>query len=101
MKLTQAELADRYTILCLKREHGLPVEEDVSQYAAELMQVDCSELLTVNRRMWELEDQISQTTDLAEIGALYLELRAWTLQRVAAKNRIAERCGEPREVKGY
>jgi hypothetical protein len=100
MKMTTAEVADKYTILCLKQMAGLPVG-DLHEYTKALENIDFTELFKINREMWDLEDRITQETNLEMIGIHYLALRDLTQQRVIAKNKIALQCGEHFEVKGY
>ena len=101
MKISVAEIADKYTILLLKQEAGLIVHEDVQEYEKALQGVDWQELYAINQQMWDHEEIISTTTDLNSIGEHYLALRSLTLKRVAAKNKIAVQYGEHLEVKGY
>ena len=103
MHMPLADVADRYTILLLKLEHGLKVQEDLGPYI-ELLDwyaVDYTELMRINRRMWDLENEITAERDLARIGALYLALRKMTVKRVEAKNRIAQSVNQPQEAKNY
>lgn len=103
MHMPLADVADRYTILLLKMEHGLKVQEDLGPYI-ELLDwygIDSTELLTINRRMWDLEDEITDELDMTRVGYLYLALRKMTVKRVEAKNRIALLVNQPQEAKNY
>lgn len=103
MEYTTADLVDRYTILLLKQEHG-------QDHIAELAEIknggkpdgiDYSLLLQINRLMWNIEEKISSTTDIAMLGAYCLSLRHLNMLRIVAKNVIASGCEEPTEVKSY
>lgn len=101
MLLSMAEIVDKYTILRLKKEHGLPIAEDLSLYESAVGDLDYSELYSINRMMWILEEFVSGELDLGRVGAFYLALRFLTVKRVEAKNRIARQFNEAIEVKGY
>jgi len=101
MKMPIAEVADRYTILLIKKEHGLNVDEDLEQYKSALRGVHTLSLYIINKAMWVLEDAISVECNMASIGATYLELRKLTLERTTAKNKIAAEHGGPIERKNY
>jgi hypothetical protein len=101
MKMLIADIADRYTILLLKKEHEVEVDEDLEQYEEELKGVDTSSLYSVNRSMWKLEDMITYEPDAEVIGLHYLTLRRLTKKRVEERNLIAAKHGEPLERKTY
>jgi len=103
MEIPIADVADRWTILCLKHEHGQTVILELERYGEELGKhnVDCAELSQINEWMWEIEDKITAATGYYEIGRLYKKLRDLTLKRVAAKNAIAREHGGVIEEKTY
>lgn len=102
MEMPIADVVDRYTILLIKQEHGLNVTDaELEEYCLVSSGYNFVDLLNINSQMWDLEEQISKTRSLTEIGRLYVELRRLTKRRVEAKNRIAFLCNEPREVKSY
>lgn len=99
--MTTAEEADAYTILLLKKEHGLDVTipEESKEFNKE--DSNCAELYRINSMMWEIEDLISKERDFAKIGLLYLALRYLTGCRVKEKNRISKMYGDTLELKDY
>ena len=101
MEMRLADITDRYTILLLKQQHGIRIEEPLDVYKLACQNVDCQELLEINSLMWEIEEKISHATSLEAIGVMYLALRGLTRRRVEAKNRIAAKCHEPLEAKSY
>lgn len=101
MKMPIADVADRYTILLIKVVKHIEPATILDGFQAELTSVDYKKLSKINSRMWELEDAITAACGMAEIGALYLELRELTKQRVEEKNRIAAEHGGPMERKNY
>ena len=73
MKVSFGEIVDRYTIEILKETNGA-------------MDVDFVALMyRVNKEMWELEEVISKTEDLAEVGRVYRQLRELTKKRAELK----------------
>ena len=102
MEYPIAELADKYTILLLKKEHGFNVTEQLNLISPLVVRVPTLNLYEINKKMWNLEEKItSNQHDLALAGKLYLELRELSLQRVNAKNKIAKYWGEPMEDRKY
>lgn len=65
---------DIYTIVQLKREHGL-IDEDLIKKFYE-----------VNKAMWDLEEKITVARTDEEVGKLYRELRALTKVRARLKS---------------
>ncbi len=96
-----ADVADRYTILLLKKSNGLEVDEDMGAYEKELEGVDYSELTMHNGMLWQVEDVLSTNLPLEMVGKLCLRLRALSTLRVEAKNKIAQKHGGPIERKTY
>lgn len=106
MKYPIAELADKYTILMIKREHAFEVEDEMLSLSQQVPQslnwIGMRELFKINSKMWDLEEEITANVeDLETVGRLYLELRELSLQRVDAKNKIAREHGEPEEDRKY
>lgn len=105
MKMPIAEVADKATILLLKINHGMPTEENLTEYQDEIKDVDCTDLTAINTKMWEIENLISRelmtSKNIEQVGHYYLHLRDLTKQRVAAKNKIAAEHGGPMERKNY
>ena len=95
--MSVAEEIDTFTILRIKKEHGLNVVIPANSFKAE----EYSELYRINKMMWELEDLISKESDFAKIGILYLALRYLTNCRVKEKNQISSKHNEPIELKDY
>ena len=52
MNQSIADIADRYTILLLKRDNGLDVEEELQECKSHLDGVDYHELSKINGLMW-------------------------------------------------
>ena len=103
MKMPIADVADRYSILVLKRFHELQIDEDLEAYERELGGVNYDFLSEINGLIWNLEEAISGEgeTEKEEIGRLCLRLRELTKLRVEAKNKIAQEHGGPVERKTY
>ena len=73
MKVSFGEIVDRYTIEILKETNGTMDVEFVTL------------MYRVNKEMWELEEVISKTEDLAEVGRVYRQLRELTKKRAELK----------------
>ncbi len=101
MKQSISEIADRYTILFLKRKHGIPVDENLTEYETVLQNVDYHNLYAINQIIWTIEEMITIETDLCKIGVFYLALRWANSRRVEAKNEIAKKHGGFVERKKY
>ncbi len=101
MKMPIADVADRYTILLLKKAHGLQIDENLGAYEKELRGVNYEQLLLVNKSMWEVEELLSENITIGRVGQLCLRLREFSLQRTAYKNKIAQEHGGPIERKTY
>ena len=88
MKMSFLESVDRYTILLIKKLHKLDCDAEFKELREEMKGVDSAlitQFLSINKKMWALEDQISAEEDLTEVGRLYLELRKFTKERAALK----------------
>ena len=88
MKISFLEAVDRYTILLIKKLHKLDCGAEFKELREEMKGVDSviiTQFLSINKKMWALEDEISATQDLTEIGRLYLELRELTKERAKLK----------------
>ena len=99
-----SDLADRYTILKIKKENGLKVEKELQAYQGEVKDIDpnlLEKLYTVNKAMWVMEDIISEIKDRLEIGVKYMWLRRMTLVRNKVKNEITKKHGGFKELKKY
>jgi hypothetical protein len=103
VRLSVAEIADKYTILKIKQNHGLDVYSEMwsLQGVLEESGVDCAELERINSIMWEIEDLGTKGSDLRVLGVYFLALRYMTLVRTNEKNRIARKYGDPEEQKNY
>ncbi len=100
MEMPISEVADRYTILAIKKHNGMNVEIP-DAYVTELIGVDVSELYKINATMFRLEDMIKVEESVEKVGAFYLALRWMSHKRMLEKNRIAEQFGQTKEVKNY
>ena len=104
MQMQPSDLADRYTILKVKKEKGLPVDEELEIYKKEIEFISkplLAKLYAVNKEMWELEDTISGFIFASDIGKAYRLLRESTLIRNKIKNKITEKYGGFAELKKY
>lgn len=101
------EVADKATILKIKLEKGLDCKEEFNKYMKEAANIDdelFSNLLKINRRMWDSENKISgliKENCLWRIGKEYKKLRELTHKRTEVKNAIAKKYGEFGELKKY
>ncbi len=101
------EIADKATILKVKQNKGLPVDEQFAEYEEDIKRVPkelFDNLYKINLFMFEMEDVISQAFELRNYemaGHLYHVLRGLTHERTKAKHSIAKICDEPLEVKKY
>lgn len=104
MNYSPGDLADRYSILVLKKEIGLPVNDELNEIKEELkifFRTDgvsdlFNELLKSNRKQWELEDELRTSSSLEEAGSTALKIRECNSNRVTLKNKINKILG-----KGY
>jgi hypothetical protein len=106
IKMSVADVADRYTILKLKNER-LGAVYDLEYYKSVLpAAIDdvVEKLYSVNGRIWDLESDIRKGKEgelgLEEVGRRALLIRDWNHIRIGLKNIIAERLGEEIEIKG-
>ncbi len=99
-----AEVIDRYTILLLKYQNGINVEKELAPYleaVVDYAEMYSDRLYDINSRMWELEDRITEEGNLKKVGALYMQLRDLTLQRMEVKNEITKKYGGFKEKKNF
>lgn len=101
MEQSIADIADRYTILLLKRDNGLDVEEELQECKSHLDGVDYCELSKINGLMWDIEEKVTGEISLERVGVYYLALRGLTMRRAEAKNKITEEHGGHLEQKKY
>ena len=89
-----SDILDRYTILKIKKENGLDVEEELKVYEKEIFEKDYGNtfgLYEVNKLIWEKMDEfIGESKDLAVIGKLSLEVEALNLVRNKIRNAITK-----------
>lgn len=112
VRMPLSEVADRYTIACLKLERLCDQAEDVEamkfqvQYYLAGLDLGCEklkalldQLLEINGKMWDTEFEIRQCHEdalgLVEVGKRAIEIRNLNKQRIAIKNQIAA-LDEPR-----
>ena len=101
MNQNLAETVDKLTILEIKKAHGLPVDQELEAYRLDCQGIDSSELAKINQVCWDLEELVSQESDLSKLGAYCLALRYMTSKRIEAKNRISSKLNQPQEQKSY
>lgn len=101
------EIADKATILKVKKSKGLPADEQLAEYEEDIERVPkelFDNLYEINLFMFEMEDVISKAFELRNYemaGHLYHVLRGLTHERTKAKHNIAKIFDEPLEVKKY
>lgn len=114
MIMEPREVWDRATILKIRCEKGLGQEKELEPYLLELEDAVHSELFMrlyeVNKRIWELEEQISGiafSQDDDELMRLHLmwkrvlETREANTERTMIKNEISQSFGGNTEVKKF
>lgn len=104
MQMKLAEVADKYTILMIKSQKGLPVSyAELEEYQKECVDnnVVVHTLHAINIGIWHVESQITKEESLEKIGELYLKLRRLNHDRITEKNRISKEYNEPLELKQY
>ena len=107
MKMELWEIADKASILKVKKEKGLKVDGHYERYMREVKDVPkelFDRLHSVNLAMFDIEEAISRTFELREYemaGYLYYVLRGMTHLRTEAKHAVAKWAGELPEVKRY
>lgn len=105
------ELVDRYTIALLKYKKTQANREELDFYKAQLadyeldrVQEDIDQLYSIHNEIWALESELKSNREhelaLEEIGRRAIAIRDWNNQRIAVKNRLAEKLGcGVREIK--
>ena len=107
MKSELWEIADKASILQVKKDRGLDVKEQYSRYMKEIEFLPkelFDNLYKINSAMFDMEEVISAAFELENFemaGHLYWVLRGMTHLRTKAKHDVAKFCGEPLEVKKY
>lgn len=86
MKLSVAELADRATILSIKKANGLDVAKELEQIQAELKNYQIepalwNELRELNQKIWNGEE---------EMGQIALRVKDWNKRRREIKQKLLE-----------
>ena len=101
--MTKAEVVDRYTILRLKKEHGLDVAKELNAFEKEIKDVPdtfVERLYEVNSYMWSIEDMAELGGEgLEDMGRLFHKQRELNKTRVKIKNEIARHFKEVEEQK--
>ena len=110
MSLSIGDLADKYSILLIKEEKGLDVQEELDVFEPKYRS---KALLKINREMWNIENEITKELGLVPpehqlsdktfiaLGLSCYHLRKLNRLRVAAKNKINEENGGYIERKNY
>ena len=107
MTIKSCDLADRATILRVKRENGLPVDEELAEFEEAISHIDpelVSSLHEVNKQMWEKERFITSLFEGRSYhiaGMAYKDLRELNLLRNEIKNKIAAKYDRFPELKDY
>ena len=105
MKIAPSDLADRFSILLLKKNRGnLPVDEELNAIEIELNKYNPSiwfyvgRLSSVNGKIWDLESDIRFGKEgkigLEEVGRRALKIRDHNNERIQIKNEIANKFNE-------
>ena len=104
MEYSIGDLADKYTILLLKIEHDVPVNDQelravinslFGEYQFRLKEEIVFFLISLgyeNRRVWELENKLGATDDYREKGVIAEEIGVHNGNRVRIKNEINKSC---------
>ena len=95
MEKSIAELADRFTILKIKKANGMEVEDEISEILEVLPIIDrklLSDLQKANQTIWNLE---------REVGVHAMESRVWNDERARIKEEINNKHGGFSDPKNY
>lgn len=93
--MSAADMADRYTILRIKRANGLDVEKELTEMKETIPLFDPNVLKSLqeaNQQIWNAE---------RGIGHLALISREWNGRRAKIKNKIAAEHNQPEDPKNY
>lgn len=110
MLMSDGDLADKYTILSLKKIHGAEpgIDGELTLYRTAMSEARIDpkliqELFDKNKAIWKLEAAIRAGRDsdmtLEEVGRRALAIRDMNRDRIAVKNKINLAAGDPAEVK--
>lgn len=105
------DLFDKYSILLVKHQKGLPVTGELELFRLEVEALveehpDAKQVLESlvesNSLQFELENQINKEQDRSKVGSIALDIRRRNNHRVQLKNRIQELCRASfLEIKSY
>ena len=105
IQITAGELYDRVSILDIKRELSHVASTEYHRLVSLIQLPDMYQrLLTVNRQLWELEDEMQDLLDdgndvhTATCGR---KIARWNRMRSGLKNEINEATGHEQEFKKY
>lgn len=112
IRIALGEVLDRLSILELKLEHGAPdaARRERDSLASALWRDwpgdggGYDRMLSINRRLWQLEDRMRDLEDGgsdAETAAVGRAIAATNRERSAWKGRVNEGVGHPAEFKSY
>lgn len=98
MEYSPGDFLDKYSILWIKAQHGLDVEDEINSMNVEAeyyflkkkIKEIYEKLLESNSKQFDLEDCLRTSNDLAEAGKFALEIRKFNTNRVNYKNEINE-----------
>lgn len=107
MRVSLADLIDRFTIVTLKAtrieakdeilEEKETITAAINEYKIEDVEIDPKwilDLYNINATIWDLEADIrdgkEEKLGLEEVGRRAIEIRNWNKKRIAVKNKITQ-----------
>jgi hypothetical protein len=103
MNISVSDMADRYSICQLKKEHGHYVDRELMALDNALknytnISVYILRLKEINKRIWDLESDIrlgkENELGLEEVGRRAIMIRNINNERIAIKNEIVDKYDE-------
>lgn len=95
LNIQPSDMADRVTILKIKRQHELEVQEELDSFLSEMPDIDqafLDELFDVNLQIWNLE---------AQVGKMAFDIRKLNTRRTEIKNEITKKYGGYKDQKKF
>lgn len=104
MLMTKSYIADHWSILRVKKDHGMPVDEELAIFEKEIQDIPAialSELYRINGAMFPIHDLIVDSKDLEKIGEWTQELLRLNAERVRIRSEVGKVFGDFLEYKTY
>jgi len=104
MLMTKSYIADHWSILRVKKDHGLPVDEELDIFEKEIQDVPVkmlSELYRINGEMFPIHDLIVDSNDLEKLGRWTKDLLRLNAERVRVRSEVGKVFGDFLEYKTY